>query len=65
MSDLDVLEDVDGWVSEGQGVALATVVNVKRSAPRPPGAKIADSEAWDVGLPCGGEIDVWVERYEP
>ena len=106
MSDLDVLDDVDGWVADGQAVALATVVNVKRSAPRPPGAKmavsasghvsgavsggcvegavvevaeevikygtprllhfgIADSEAWDVGLPCGGEIDVWVERYEP
>jgi xanthine dehydrogenase accessory factor len=106
MSDLDVLEDVDGWVAAGEAVALATVVNVKRSAPRPPGAKmavsssgnvsgavsggcvegavvevaeevlrgggprllhfgIADSEAWDVGLPCGGEIDVWVERYEP
>jgi len=106
MSDLDVLEDVDAWVADGQSVALATVVNVKRSAPRPPGAKmavassgqvsgavsggcvegavvevaeevirggaprllhfgIADSEAWDVGLPCGGEIDVWVERYEP
>jgi xanthine dehydrogenase accessory factor len=106
MSDLDVLADVDGWVADGQAVALATVVNVKRSAPRPPGAKmavsssgqvsgavsggcvegavvevaeevirggqprllhfgIADSEAWDVGLPCGGEIDVWVERYEP
>jgi xanthine dehydrogenase accessory factor len=106
MSDLDVLQDVDGWVAAGEDVALATVVNVKRSAPRPPGAKmavsssghvsgavsggcvegavvevaeeilrgggprllhfgIADSEAWDVGLPCGGEIDVWVERYEP
>ena len=26
---------------------------------------IADEEAWDVGLPCGGEIDVWVERYQP
>ena len=26
---------------------------------------IPDSDAWDVGLPCGGEIDVWVERYEP
>ena len=102
----DVIEDVDAWVARGDDVALATVINVKRSAPRPPGAKmainsrgevsgavsggcvegavvevaedvlrggeprllhfgIADSEAWDVGLPCGGEIDVFVERYEP
>jgi xanthine dehydrogenase accessory factor len=102
----DVIEDVDGWVARGDSVAVATVIGVKRSAPRPPGAKmavnsrgevsgavsggcvegavvevaedvlrggeprllhfgIADSEAWDVGLPCGGEIDVFVERYEP
>ena len=102
----DVLEDVDAWVARGDKVALATVIDVKRSAPRPPGAKmainsrgevsgavsggcvegavveiaeqvlagaepqlahfgIADSDAWDVGLPCGGEIDVYVERYEP
>jgi xanthine dehydrogenase accessory factor len=101
----DVIEDVDAWVARGDEVALATVINVKRSAPRPPGAKmainsrgevsgavsggcvegavvevaeevlaggeprllhfgIADSDAWDVGLPCGGEIDVYVERYE-
>ena len=87
-------------------MAIATVVAVKRSAPRPPGAKmavndrgevsgmvsggcvegavievadkvltggepqlltfgIADEEAWDVGLPCGGEIDVWVEKFQP
>ena len=100
----DVLEDVDAWVARGDRVALATVIDVKRSAPRPPGAKmaindkgevsgavsggcvegavvevaeevlrggeprllhfgIADSEAWDVGLPCGGEIDVYVEEY--
>jgi xanthine dehydrogenase accessory factor len=102
----DVLEQVDAWTARGDAVAVATVVGVKRSAPRPPGAKmavsaagdiagavsggcvesavvevaeevlaggaprllhfgIADEEAWDVGLPCGGEIDVWVERYEP
>ena len=102
----DVLQDLDAWVARGDRVALATVVGVQRSAPRPPGAKmaindrgevsgavsggcvegavvevaeevlrggeprllhfgIADSEAWDVGLPCGGEIDVYVERYEP
>ena len=100
----DVLEDVDAWVERGDKVALATVVAVQRSAPRPPGAKmavnengevsgavsggcvegavveaaaevlsareprllhfgIADSEAWDVGLPCGGEIDVFVEEF--
>ena len=102
----DVLSDVDAWTARGDRVALAMVVGVKRSAPRPPGAKmamndrgevsgavsggcvegavvevaeevlrggeprllhfgIADSDAWDVGLPCGGEIDVFVERYEP
>jgi len=102
----DVAEQVQQWVARGDRVALATVVQTRRSAPRPPGSKmaindrgevsgavsggcvegavvmvaqavlaggdprlcsygIADDEAWDVGLPCGGEIDVWVERYEP
>jgi xanthine dehydrogenase accessory factor len=101
----DVLDDIDAWTKRGEAVALATVVAVRRSAPRPPGAKmaiaegggisgmvsggcvegavvdvaeevlrggaprllhfgIADEEAWEVGLPCGGEIDVWVERYD-
>jgi len=102
----DVLEEVTAWTGRGDRIALATVVDVQRSAPRPPGAKmavnehgeiagsvsggcvegavveiadailrgeeprvlhfgIADSDAWDVGLPCGGEIDVWVQAYEP
>jgi xanthine dehydrogenase accessory factor len=102
----DVAEQLERWVARGDQVAIATVIAIKRSAPRPPGAKmlvndrgevfgavsggcvegsvvevagqvlgggppqlrhygIGDAQAWDVGLPCGGEIDVWVERYEP
>jgi xanthine dehydrogenase accessory factor len=25
---------------------------------------ISDEEGWNVGLPCGGEIDVWLERLD-
>jgi xanthine dehydrogenase accessory factor len=101
----EILGQVEEWLARGEKVAVATVVDVQRSAPMPPGTKmaisdqggvvgavsggcvegavievaeevlagseprllhfgIADSEAWDVGLPCGGEIDVWVERWE-
>ena len=101
----DVLTQADDWAAAGRRVALATVVATRKSAPLPPGSKmavsengdvvgsvsggcvegavvevaeeiiggadarllhfgIADSEAWEVGLPCGGEIDVFVERYE-
>ncbi len=102
----EVLPEIALWRERGDRIALATVIDVQRSAPRPPGAKmavnehgeiagsvsggcvegavaevadeilrggpprllhygIADSDAWDVGLPCGGEIDVWVQAYEP
>jgi xanthine dehydrogenase accessory factor len=102
----DVLAHAHRWSENGDKVALATVIDTRRSAPLPPGSKmaisdkgdvvgavsggcvegavvevaeeilagsdprllhfgIADSDAWDVGLPCGGEIDVFVERYEP
>ena len=102
----DVLERIEEWSARGDRVAIATVIDTKRSAPLPPGSKMAvsergdvagavsggcvegavvevaeevlagaeprllhygipDSDAWDVGLPCGGEIDVFVERYEP
>jgi xanthine dehydrogenase accessory factor len=101
----EVLSEIELWRGRGDRIALATVIDVQRSAPRPPGAKmavnsrgeiagsvsggcvegavaeiadgvlngdppqllhfgIADSDAWDVGLPCGGEIDVWVQAYE-
>ncbi len=101
----DVVAHLDAWTASGRRSATATVVAVKRSAPRPPGAKmavagdgtvqgmvsggcvegavvavaeevlegaaprlllfgIADEDAWEVGLPCGGEIGVWVDRVE-
>lgn len=102
----DVTKVVERWVRAGDHVAVATVVETKRSAPQPVGTKmaindsarvwgavsggcvegavvevaesviagappqllsygIADDMAWDVGLPCGGEISVWVESYAP
>jgi len=102
----DIMSEVETWSAAGERVAIATVVDTKRSAPRAPGAKMAinesgqvagavsggcvegavasaaaellrdgggprllrfgidDDEAWDVGLPCGGEIDVFVEEFE-
>ena len=102
----DILPDLDLWQSQGEEIALATLVNVKRSAPRPPGARlcvtrsgrmsgsvsggcveadvferamqvldsrnpevanygIADEMGFEVGLSCGGSIDVFIEPFVP
>ena len=102
----DILPDLDLWQSQGEEIALATVVQVRRSAPRPPGARlcvtrsgrmsgsvsggcveadvmvramqaldtrapevavysIADELGFQVGLSCGGSIDVLVEPFVP
>ena len=96
---------IDAWRHAGHGVALATVVAVAGSAPRPVGATMAvssggdlagsvsggcvetavfeeaqevlrtrvpklvhygisDEMAWDVGLACGGAIDVFIEPID-
>ncbi len=102
---LDLLNTIESWRARGDAVALATVVSVTGSAPRPAGAKmavnargeiagsvsggcvegavveaaleviengrpqhlhfgIADETAWSVGLMCGGQIAVFVERLD-
>lgn len=101
----DFLPEIDQWRSNGDRVAIATVVKVEGSAPRPVGATMAvssggdlagsvsggcvesavfqeaqdvlktgvpkllrygitDEMAWDVGLACGGTIEVFVEPVE-
>ena len=100
----EVATELRRWRERGDtSVALATLVGVQGSAPRPLGSKLAvseqgelagsvsggcvenevyeearavlasgtpkllsygisDEQAWTVGLPCGGEIEVFVER---
>jgi xanthine dehydrogenase accessory factor len=54
----EVLATVERWRGEGQPVALATVVEVERSAPRGPGAVMAVNGRGDVaGSVSGGCVE--------
>src|SRR5437588_5415123 len=60
----EIAGGVSGGCVEGAVVEIAEGV-MRGDGPQLVHFGIADSEAWDVGLPCGGEIDVWVQMYEP
>jgi xanthine dehydrogenase accessory factor len=60
----DIAGGVSGGCVEGAVVEIAEQV-MAGAGPQLVHFGIADSEAWDVGLPCGGEIDVWVQEYAP
>jgi xanthine dehydrogenase accessory factor len=60
----EVAGAVSGGCVEGAVVEVAEHV-IDGAPPRLLHYGIADDDAWDVGLPCGGEITVFVEAYGP
>ncbi|MFE7435529.1 XdhC family protein, partial [Streptomyces tendae] len=55
---LDIAEELHRWVGQGRDFAVATVVAVGGSAPRPAGAALAvDAEGTVVGSVSGGCVE--------
>jgi len=54
----DVLDDIERWRTAGRRVAVATVIDVRGSGPRGPGATMAVSEDGEVaGSVSGGCVE--------
>ena len=103
---IDLLGTIEEWFAAREQVAVATVIRVEGTAPRPVGARlivssggrmagsvsggcvettvyqemidllegglprvlhfgITDDMIWDVGLACGGTIDVFIQALDP
>jgi len=54
----DILPDIERWRSQGERIAIATVISMVGSAPRRPGAKLAVSERGELaGSVSGGCVE--------
>jgi xanthine dehydrogenase accessory factor len=60
----EITGSVSGGCVEGAVVDAALGV-MKNQRPKRLHFGVADEEAWEVGLSCGGEIDVFVREYTP
>jgi xanthine dehydrogenase accessory factor len=58
----EIAGGVSGGCVEGAVVEIAERV-IAGAPPQLAHFGIPDSDAWEVGLPCGGEIDVWVQAF--
>ncbi|MFD9264597.1 XdhC family protein [Streptomyces goshikiensis] len=55
---LDIAEELNRWVEQGRDFAVATVVAISGSAPRPPGAALAvDGDGTAIGSVSGGCVE--------
>jgi xanthine/CO dehydrogenase XdhC/CoxF family maturation factor len=59
----EIAGSVSGGCVEGAVVAEAIAV-LEDGAPRLVAYGVSDETAWSVGLSCGGQIEVFIERLE-
>ena len=59
--DLDILGSVSGGCIEGTVISEAQNV-MKTGIPKLLKFGVSNTEAWEVGLTCGGKVEVFVEK---
>jgi len=59
--DLDILGSVSGGCIEGNVISEAQEI-MKTGKPKLLKFGVTNSEAWDVGLTCGGKVEVYIEK---
>ena len=57
----DFVGSVSGGCVEGAVIQEARAI-LEGAEPRMLSFGVSNDQAWEVGLACGGEVDVWVER---
>ena len=58
---LQLLQEAAAAAASGRSAALATIRDGK---PRLLDFGVTNEQAWEVGLACGGKIEIFVERVE-